>query len=216
MSFYLTLIGAPGSGKGTQIGKLSTYFKLPVIAMGEIIRSEIKNESKLGLIVKDLVAAGNLVSDEYIVSIFEKAIENNIIKTGVILDGYPRTLLQSKSFYSVFSNQYLPLKIVYLKTSFQTIKERLLGRLVCLECNSIFHSKYQPPQKTGYCDKCSARLTVRADDNEDSVRNRYEIYLKEVEPVLDFFSKQVVTVDANNSFNNVFDELLNILQVVET
>tara|TARA_Y100001970_G_C13892062_1_gene679240 strand:+ start:50 stop:700 length:651 start_codon:yes stop_codon:yes gene_type:complete len=216
LSFYLTLLGAPGCGKGTQSERLAKRFNIPVVGIGNIIRSEIKQATPLGIKVKNIVADGDLVPDELIVELFEASMHQNLVNDGVILDGYPRTLLQSKSFYSFFLKKRLPINIIYVKTSFNLIKDRLLGRMLCPKCGAIFHSKSKPPLKPGQCDQCHSSLIVRPDDNETAIRHRYDVFLKEIDPILSFFSKSVVVIDGDSNSDDVFSRLLDVLVLVKT
>lgn len=207
----MTLLGAPGCGKGTQTRKIASYFNLPVVGIGDIIRAEIASFSSLGNKVKELVSNGGLVPDHLVIELFESAVDNKILSEGVVLDGYPRTITQSESFSSVFSNKKLNVKVIYLETSFDVIKERLLGRLLCEACGCVFHSFFKRPTKEGKCDECNSILSTRSDDNENSVIYRYDLFLKETEPVIDYFSDRVLKIDANQAPDDVFNSLLNVL-----
>ena len=102
-------------------------------------------------------------------------------------------------------------KVIYLETSFDVIKERLLGRLLCEACGCVFHSVFKRPTKEGKCDECNSILSTRSDDNENSVIYRYDTFLKETEPVIDYFSDRVFKIDANQAPGDVFNSLLNVL-----
>ena len=207
----MTLLGAPGCGKGTQTKKIASYFSLPVVGIGDIIRTEIASLSSLGNKVKELVSNGDLVPDHLVIELFETVVDNKMLSKGVILDGYPRTIAQAESFSSVFSNKKLDIKVIYLETSFDVIKERLLGRLLCEGCGCVFHSFFKRPTKEGKCDECNSILSTRSDDNENSVIYRYDLFLKETEPVIDYFSDRVLKIDANQAPDDVFNSLLNVL-----
>jgi adenylate kinase len=211
LSFYLTFLGAPGCGKGTQTKKLSSYFNLPIVGMGDLIRSEINEKSILGNKIKESVSKGNLVADDITTELFENAIDEELMAKGVVVDGYPRTLGQSKSFKLVFLNKKFPIKVIYFETSFEVIKTRLLGRLLCSNCGSVFHSQFNPSTRPDQCDGCQGALITRSDDNDASIKNRYAVFLKETEPILTYFSDYIVRIDANQAPNEVFNDLLDVL-----
>lgn len=128
MSAYITLLGAPGCGKGTQAKLLSKELNIPIVGIGDLIRAEINKQSELGNLVAPIVNSGNLVSDEIIIKIFEANITDSLLQNGVITDGFPRNLVQAKAFDSLFRQRSLETIVIYIKVPFEALKERLLLR----------------------------------------------------------------------------------------
>lgn len=128
MGAYITLLGAPGCGKGTQAQMLASELNIPVVGIGDLIRSEISKKSALGQEVEPIVNSGNLVPDDIIIKIFSANITEALLKNGVITDGFPRNLVQAKAFEDIFKNKSLDTIIIYIKVPFERLKERLLLR----------------------------------------------------------------------------------------
>jgi len=206
MSFYISLLGAPGSGKGTQSEYIIKAFpSLFRFSTGDIIRQEIRNESELGLRVKHFLSEGKLVPDDVIIELFENSISEDILNTGILSDGFPRTVGQAESFLRVFSNKRFPIVVLSFDIELDELMDRLLGRRVCTSCSAVYHLRNKPPKQEGICDVCGASsLVQREDDNETSIKTRFDVYQNEITPIKEVFSPYLVSIKANQDPLQVF------------
>jgi len=189
----LVLFGAPGSGKGTQIKELADYWNLERISLGDILRSEVKRDSELGKKVKDYMNRGELVPDDVVAS----AVEDNLNSDNFILDGYPRNIDQAKHLEKVLVAKGGKLDaVINLEVDEPTVLQRLTGRRICLECNANYHVTNMPPKQVGTCDACGTALSQRNDDKEDVILNRWQVFLKESKPLIEFYKEKIISVDA--------------------
>lgn len=198
----IILLGAPGSGKGTQAKRLQSLLKVPHISTGDMLRQEIGRGSDLGLRVKDVLASGKLVDDQLMGEVIERRFCEEDVKGGFILDGYPRTLAQTQFLESVLkSKKFQSPRAVQIDLPEGELKERILGRLSCTKCGSSFHVRLNPPKSEEICDTCGASLIQRKDDSEQTVAKRLEVYKSETAPLLKYFKDrgQLVRVDGQKS-----------------
>ncbi len=187
---FIIMLGGPGSGKGSVGGILANDYKIPHISTGDIFRNEIKNETELGLQIKELIANGQLVSDELTIKIVENRLLESDCENGVVLDGFPRTEAQAIALEKFLeANNRKIDAAVELDLSDEDIATRIVNRVVCSnkECGESFNTVFMPPKVEGKCDKCGSDLYRRADDNEESVKNRLEVYHKQAEVILKFY-----------------------------
>ena len=183
----LTILGAPGAGKGTMAKELSEALKIPTISTGALLRTEISSGSKRGEMIDSLISKGNFVPDEVIVEILLDRLKNDDCKNGYILDGFPRNIEQATHLadYGIKLDAALLLEV-----SEKEIIERLTGRRECEKCRATYHIKSNPPKYAGMCDVCGGKLGRRSDDREDIILNRISIYKKETEPLISFFKEK--------------------------
>jgi len=181
----LILLGAPGSGKGTQAAVISKKFNLPVISTGDILRSAIKEQTEIGIKAKSFVDSGKLVPDEVVAEALRQRLTDADCAGGYILDGFPRNIAQAELLESLGIS---PEMAVSIEVPDSDIEERMGGRRVC-GCGSVFHLKHNPPKAEGVCDKCSGELIQRSDDNPETVRDRLRIYHEQSEPLKGFYER---------------------------
>lgn len=187
----LVLLGAPGSGKGTQAQKLSKNFNLRHLATGDILREAVSLETLAGKRAKPFLAAGRLVPDELINDLVAEILHHNPRPEKFILDGYPRTLGQAQAFDRLLSELKLDLTAaVFLNVDDHEIVRRLSGRWSCPNCKAPYHVDFKPPKKPGVCDECGAELVQREDDKESTVRRRLKVYHETLADVLDHYQKK--------------------------
>ncbi|MFT5170839.1 MAG: adenylate kinase [Candidatus Marinamargulisbacteria bacterium] len=206
MSSCITFLGAPGSGKGTQAERLSEKLGMEKISVGDLVREEVLNESPLGKQAKPFIEAGNLVPDELIIGMFEEKAGSLSKQTGFIADGYPRNLDQAKALDGIIDAKNM--RILLLDVSVDAVKKRLLGRLICGDCQKIFHRTFSPPAVPSVCDACGGALKARSDDNEVVIENRFRVYENEMASVFSYFGNRVKRIDANQGSDNVFAAIL--------
>ena len=190
----LILLGAPGAGKGTQAEILSKKLGIPTISTGNILRAAVKNETPVGLKAKAYMDKGALVPDEVIIGIMKERLAEPDCKDGYILDGMPRTIAQAEALEAEKIDIDTALSI---EISDAEIEARMTGRRTCQSCGATYHVVSNPPKTEGVCDSCGAELTIRKDDEPETVKNRLKVYHQETEPLKDFYKSRgkLKTVD---------------------
>lgn len=208
------LLGAPGSGKGTQAKFINERWAFPHISTGDILRGEISKGSPLGKKVSEVLAGGNLVDDALMEELIRSRLSSADVSQGFLLDGYPRNLKQAAVLEKAVSDLKLPrlIAIAIVIPELQ-LKKRILGRLSCQQCGSIFHKELRPPKVVGVCDSCGAQLVQRKDDNEATVDNRLAVYRQETAPLIDFYKQKgfLSVIDGTKSIHEISSELEKIL-----
>jgi len=171
----LILFGPPGVGKGTQGEKISSDYGLSHLAMGDILRAAVRDETAAGTKAKSFMDAGKLVPDAVVVAMIEDRIIAEDGK-GFLLDGFPRNVTQARALDVMLSQHALKIdRIVFMDAPEENLINRLSGRLICRACGFGFHRQYSPPLKTGCCDRCGGELYQRDDDCEDVIAHRLEV-----------------------------------------
>ena len=206
----IILFGAPGAGKGTQAQELTKKYEIPQISTGDILRAAIANKTPLGLEAKKLMDEGKLVSDDIVNGLVEARLQEADCEKGFILDGFPRTVAQAEALDGILEkfNKKIE-KVIALDVSDDEIIERITGRRVSKKTGKIYHIKYNPP-----VDENPEDLEQRADDNEETVVKRLEVYNKQTAPVLDYYKKQgkVYTVDGTKKLEEITKDIIEILE----
>lgn len=188
----LVLLGPPGAGKGTLAALLKENLKVAHISTGDILREEMKNNTRLGLEAKQYIENGKLVPDEVVTKLIESKLKSNGVgNQGFMLDGFPRTIQQAKDLDRILKDLKQPLDyVLYLESTLSVIIQRLTGRRVCRNCGALFHMTNKPPRKNGVCNSCGGVLYQRADDNEETIRTRMDVYLQNTTPIIDYYEDQ--------------------------
>lgn len=188
------ILGAPGSGKGTQCKWISKEYDIPHISTGDIFRKNIAEETELGLKVKDIMAKGDLVPDEIVVNMLKNRLDEADCKEkGFLLDGFPRTIPQAENLDEYLKENNIELdKVINLYVPDEELMARTVNRRTCSnpECKEIYNLRDNAPKVDGICDKCGAELLQRKDDNEESVSNRLKNYHNQTEPLIEYYEKQ--------------------------
>lgn len=187
---YIIMLGGPGSGKGSVGGKISEDLKLPHIATGDIFRAELKNETELGKKIKKYMDNGLLVPDEVVIEIVENRLSQEDVKNGAILDGFPRTKDQAIALDKFLSG--IGKKVdaaIELDVSDEDIVKRIIKRVVCSNksCDESYNTEFKPSKVEGICDKCGSALIKRADDNEETVMQRLNVYHETSKELLKYY-----------------------------
>lgn len=204
----IILLGPPGAGKGSQASLVKKKFNIPHISTGDLLRYNIAHQTKLGLTAKGFMDEGNLVPDDLILSmLFDRLKEPDCVR-GYILDGFPRTLNQAKSFIEKLSDE-TELKIISLSLKDEVLLDRILGRQICNTCHIPYHITLSPPKINGQCNQCTQPLSIRSDDQADIIKSRLTIYHEQTAPLVDFFKtyKNFVQIDSNSSKQDVFNQI---------
>ena len=186
----IILLGLPGAGKGTQGNILTKIFNLYKISTGDLLRDEIKKKGTLSNKIKTVIDKGLLVSDEIINNLVENILSNKNYYNRLIFDGYPRTLNQAKHLDVLVKKYNQKISYVFnLKVNKDSIIKRFLGRQVCSKCGLVFNEFYHPSSNENH--QCDPKfLQKRSDDNEKTIRNRFDTYTKETSPVLNYYRHQ--------------------------
>lgn len=212
----LILLGPPGAGKGTQADGITSKYDIPHISTGDIFRKNIKEGTELGKQAQDYMNKGLLVPDSLVVAIVEDRLKEDDTKSGFLLDGFPRTVVQAEALDVVLSNMNTSLdKVVNIKVDPNILVERAVGRRICKNCAATYHIKFNPSKVDSVCDKCDGELYQRSDDNEETVSKRVNVYFDETSPLIDYYSKKekLVEINGEQDINKVFDDIINALEV---
>lgn len=210
----IILLGAPGAGKGTQAKILAKRLNLAHISTGDILRQNVACGSALGKQAKDYMDKGLLVPDELVSEMVAGRIDEPDARKGFILDGYPRNIKQAESLDALFKQRNIDLDFVIdLEASEAVIIQRLSGRLACSKCNANFHIKNMPPREDMICDNCGSKLYQRADDREETIKKRLDVYRKESAALIKYYQekKKLQRIPADEEARTVLD---NIIQLV--
>ncbi len=195
----VVLFGPPGSGKGTQAKLLTEKLNLPHVSTGDMLREHIQLGDALGLEVRDIIKAGNLVPDELVIRLVEERLDRPDCHAGVLLDGFPRTIRQAEMLADLAVQRGIPLLVIHLQVDYDVITARLTGRRLCPQCGTLYNIQLKPPIVAGRCDIEGSRLIVREDDKESVIRQRLAAYDAQTKPVLEFFSTRVRSLAVEGS-----------------
>lgn len=217
MKKNIIFLGPPGSGKGTQSQRLSSFLGYPPpLVMGDILREAVKNKTPYGLKAKSFMERGELVPDGIIVEIIREKIFEPVYENGFILDGFPRTIRQAESLDKMLKEKNLDgsLLVVKIDLGEEEIIRRLTGRRVCSACGANYHIQFNRPKREGICDACGGKLIQRTDDMEETVRNRLKVYKELTEPLVDYYRKRGVLKEVNGTgeMDEVFKRILKAIQ----
>ena len=183
----LILLGAPGAGKGTQAEIISRKLGIPTISTGNILRAAVKDGTPMGQKAKSYMDAGALVPDDVIVGIVKERLAQPDCANGFILDGMPRTIAQGEALEAMDVEID---KVLNLLADDEMIMQRMSGRRVCAKCGASYHIQNKPSAKPGICDRCGGELTIRKDDEPDTVRDRLKAYHEQTEPLVAFYRER--------------------------
>ncbi|MDY6910998.1 MAG: adenylate kinase [Chloroflexota bacterium] len=207
----IILLGAPGAGKGTQAVVLVKEKGLAHVATGDLFRAAQNSGTELGNIAKSYMEKGALVPDDVTVKMVLERIAAPDCSKGFLLDGFPRTIAQAEALDKALTNENKAIdKAVYVNVPESELIKRLSGRWICRDCQAPFHMVDAPPKEFGKCDHCGGELYQRADDNEETVRNRLEVYMKQTSPLIDYYKKagKLLEVNGKQSVDAVGKEML--------
>lgn len=182
----LILLGAPGAGKGTQAQFICEKFSIPQISTGDMLRAAVKAGTELGLLAKEVMASGGLVSDDLIIGLVKERIQEDDCQNGFLFDGFPRTIPQAEAMVDAGVDIDHVLEIAVAD---EEIVARLSGRRVHASSGRIYHVEHNPPRQEGLDDETGEPLVQREDDLEATVRKRLEVYHSQTAPLIQFYSE---------------------------
>ena len=212
----LVILGAPGSGKGTQAARIAEKAGIRHISTGDLLREAVAGATPLGKRVSGIMAAGRLVPDEIVVELMAErfAAGEQAGYKGWILDGFPRTLAQAEALDGVLARVEERIDgVVYIEIDPEVIVTRLSNRRTCVKCNAVYHLINNPPAVEGKCDACSGELVLRGDDSPETIRKRLEVYEKETLPILGFYQKRDIVrrVDGSKPIDEVTSDIAGLI-----
>ncbi|MGH8128782.1 MAG: adenylate kinase [Gammaproteobacteria bacterium] len=202
----IVLLGAPGSGKGTQAKRLSERYDIPQIATGDLLREALATGSELGRKAKEAMDAGRLVSDDIVLGIIRERLSRPDAESGFVLDGFPRNTSQAEALGKLLEKIKQPLDTaLLLDIDPDTLIQRLAGRLTCPQCGRVYNIYTHPPKLDNQCDRDGSELIHRSDDNESTIENRLRVFEAHTRPVIEFYGKRekLITVDAEGEIDEI-------------
>jgi len=210
----IILLGAPGSGKGTQANNIMNDFALVQLSTGDMLRAAVKSGSEVGKEAKAAMDAGQLVSDEIVVRLIADRIQQEDCKNGYLLDGFPRNTAQAEKLAVMLEQcaQKIDL-VVLLQVDQETVVKRVAGRRVHPASGRSYHIEFNPPKVSGKDDVTGEDLIQRGDDNENTVRDRLDTYTRQTEPLVDYYEKQGVLkrIDGMCTPHEVYESLCKLI-----
>ena len=214
----IILFGPPGAGKGTQADNLVKDFNFYKVSTGDLLRKEIEKESSLGNKIKTIIDEGKLVSDDIIDNLIENVISNKTYSNRLIFDGYPRNLYQARNLdHLIRKNNQKIACVLSLKVDEDDIVKRILGRQICTKCGLTFNEFFKPLVSCKF--ECNSKfLKKRSDDNEKTVKNRFQTHVKIAQPILNYYQKQNLSqeIDAKRDISTIYREICGIINSLET
>ena len=206
----IVLLGAPGSGKGTQAMKLMADKNIPQISTGDMLRQAVAAGTRFGIKAKSTMEAGELVPDDIVLGIISERLAEPDAKDGFILDGFPRTTQQALDLEELLDNLGTPLDAaVLLDVDFDSLMKRLTGRRTCSLTGKLLNIYFSTQEELDACVEAGGELIQREDDNEETISHRLEVYHESTEPLIEFYNKrdQLRRVDAEGTAEEVYERL---------
>ncbi len=183
----VVLLGPPGAGKGTQASGIVEKYHIVHISTGDIFRKNVKEGTPLGQQAKAYMEKGELVPDDLVIALVEDRLKQEDCKNGFLLDGFPRTIYQAEAMERLGIDVD---KVVDIEVGRDTLIGRATGRRVCKQCGETYHVSFRPAKAEGVCDKCGGQVVQRADDEEETVARRIDVYLTETKPLEEYYEKK--------------------------
>jgi len=210
----IVLLGAPGSGKGTQAKKLMADKNIPQVSTGDMLREAVASGTRFGLKAKSIMEAGDLVPDDVVLGIISERLSQPDAADGFILDGFPRTTQQALDLSELLDQLGTPLDAaVLMDVDFDILMKRLTGRRTCSLTGRLLNIHFSPREELDECVNAGGELIQREDDNEETITNRLEVYRASTEPLIDYYSKRskLKTINAEGTIDEVYERLLEAL-----
>ena len=211
----IVLLGAPGSGKGTQAQRLQADRKLPQVSTGDLLRNAVAQGTELGLRAKAAMDSGELVSDDVVLGMVKERLDADDARDGYVLDGFPRNHAQAIGLEGVLSELGQALdSTVLMDVDFEILMKRLTGRRTCSKTGKLLNVYFSPQAEIDACIDAGGELVQRDDDNEETIRNRLEVYERETQPLIDYYRDRGLlrVVEAEGSVDEVYARLTATLE----
>lgn len=218
----LMLLGGPGAGKGTQAERLIKHFSIPQISTGDMLRAAVAAGSEIGLSVKKIMDAGQLVSDDIMIRLVQERLALPDCKNGFLLDGFPRTIVQAEAL----KKAHIDLDhVIEIAVDDEEIVKRICGRRTHPASGRVYHVEYNPPKQQGLDDITAEPLVQRDDDREEIIRKRLQVYHEQTEPLIAYYREWAKTskeaprfhrVEGTGSVDSIFQRILSAIKTKET
>ena len=205
------LLGPPGSGKGTQAQKMTERYNIPQISTGDILRGAVKERTPLGVEAQGYMDQGRLVPDEVVVGIVRDRLKTPDYTEGFILDGFPRTLPQAEALDATMQELKRTIDhVVSIEVDKEELLKRLTGRRTCQTCGAMHHLIFDPPTRDGICDKCGGKLYQRDDDQEETIRERLQVYEEQTTPLIAYYRNKGLLrpIDGVGEIEEIFQKIV--------
>ena len=207
----IVMLGAPGSGKGTQAKKLMNDKGISHISTGDMLRSAVEEGTQLGLEARDVMESGKLVSDNLMIGLIKECLLSKALKNGFILDGFPRTTKQAIDLKDLLEGMNMPLdSALLMDVDLEILMKRLTGRRTCSVTGKLLNVYFSSPEELAECENLGGELIKREDDNENTIRNRLDVYKEKTEPLISYYENEnlLKRVNAEGSMEEVYKGLL--------
>lgn len=207
------LMGPQGAGKGTQAHLLAEILKLPLVATGDILREMALSDEPLGLQVRKVQAAGQLVSDDILAEVVRTRLSRSDCESGCVLDGFPRTLPQVRLLEDIAEHLGHRIAVISIEVPRELLFKRLAGRRTCSACGAIYNIYFKPSKTRGVCDLDGQPLFTRSDDNEEAITQRLALYDEKTRPLLDYYAQsgRLYKIDGTGAPEDVFGRIVSVL-----
>lgn len=212
---HILLMGPPGAGKGTQAAKLVQEYNVPHISTGDMFRAAVKAGTPLGKQAKKCMDSGKLVPDSVTIGIVKERLAQDDCKKGFLLDGFPRTAEQATALDEILPEIGIKLtRVINIDVPKEDLIERAVGRRICRQCGATYHIAFNPTKEEGICDACHGELYQRADDCEETMRNRLDVYGAQTQPLIDYYQKQglYTAIEGRQAIDKVFHDIVAALK----
>jgi len=210
----IVLLGAPGSGKGTQAKRLMADKHIPQVSTGDMLREAVAAGTRFGMKAKSIMEAGNLVPDEVVLGIISERLDQPDAQDGFILDGFPRNTQQARDLEELLDQLGTPLDAaVLLDVDFDILMKRLTGRRTCSKTGKLLNIYFSSQEELDECTKAGGELVQREDDNEETISNRLAVYRDSTEPLIKYYEKRhkLTRIDAEGTIDEVYERLTTAL-----
>lgn len=207
----ILFIAPPAGGKGTQSELLEENFGYIHISTGDLLR-DVDKSSELGIKVNELISQGKFVSDDIVLALLKDKLKTLGKDDAFILDGYPRNLNQADELDKLMNELGMSLDLaILLEVPYDTLLKRAIGRVSCPKCKATYNTFFKPSKVDGVCDKCGSELVHRSDDNEETFKVRYDTYLENTAPLIDYYKNKgkLASIDG---INNTYESLVSVVQ----
>lgn len=206
----LVLLGAPGSGKGTQAKKLVERYSIPEISTGEILRKAVADGTPLGRDAKAYMDKGELVPDSIVFGLVHARLKKEDCRRGYIIDGFPRNEVQAASLDKMLSLIAAPVTLaVNIDVDKDELVKRMTGRRICKSCGQVYNLHFLPPKRDGVCDKCGGDFFQRDDDREATIKKRLDVYESQKTPLIEYYRKKGIlkSIRGGGSLHDIFQKI---------
>ena len=212
----IILLGAPGSGKGTQAKMVATELAIPHISTGDLFRDHLSKNTDLGKQVSSYLRSGQYVPDEVVLAMIEKRVILDDCSNGYLMDGFPRTIAQAKALSKMMAKRAFLTTAIQFCVEDEVIVKRIVGRLSCKSCHTLYNAFFFPPKEQGRCDKCGGRLYQRPDDHINVVEERLKNYQNQTVPLIDYYKEKNVLTAINGveEPQTIFKKIMGIISSV--